>query len=379
MNAVRDVMMIVWLCIEGVEAVTNTDYVEGFYRDCFGLAVIVACYAACSTEVNAAFFEMMRAARWDGDDVDQHLDLIDLNDPMVRSGARGHLRAYIANRGANGKGKSTGSGASSSTDVKIEPAVASKIAWEKAKTEGMSETDADEKATVAGELQFIMNAEIECTSLYAKAMRSVGHEGNALDKALQGEDTDGEWLESSDGKIKINRMGSACAADKWKSMEDVRLGMAQMVTRAQLDGKLHIVSRLNSITNYTHVICNGQQLDYVKRLWKAFYQGIPEAENKTLIASVELTWRNKLALSNNKKNRVTEDDDSTDDEAASLKKEVAQLKKALKNKSKSADKDTPFLCILCNEEGHGVKRCPHACKKCSTDTKHKHKDTCGCN
>ena len=378
MYCVRDAMMLMWICAEGVAAVTNTDYVEGFYRDCFGLAVIVACYAACSTEVNGAFFEMMRSSRWDGDDVDQHLDLIELKDPMVRSGARGHLRAYIANRGA--AAKSTGSGTTATAFIKIEPAVASKVAWDKAKTEGMTEEEADDKATVAGEYQFLLNAEIECTSLYAKAMRSVGHEGNALDKALQGEDTDGEWLEGSDGKIKINRMGSACAADKWKSMEDVRVGMAQMVTRAQHDGKTHIVSRLNAITNYSHVICNGQQLDYVKRLWKAFYQGIPEAENKTLIASVELTWRNKLTTGSKKKVKVEDDDDSSDEDAVSMKREIAQLKKALKNKSeKKSTKDAPFLCILCNEEGHGVKRCPHACKTCSTDTKHKHKDTCGCN
>ena len=130
MYCVRDAMMFLWMCAEGVNAVTNTDYVEGFYRDCFGLAVIVACYAACSTEVNGAFFEMMRTARWDGDDVDQHLDLIELKDPMVRSGARGHLRAYIANRGATAK--STGTGATSATVIKVEPAVASKIAWEKA-------------------------------------------------------------------------------------------------------------------------------------------------------------------------------------------------------------------------------------------------------
>jgi hypothetical protein len=82
MMTVSVVMTIVWMCIEGVAA-AGTDYVEGFYRDCFGLAVIVACYAALSTEVNGSFFEQMRSARWDGEDVDKHLDLISLDDPPI--------------------------------------------------------------------------------------------------------------------------------------------------------------------------------------------------------------------------------------------------------------------------------------------------------
>jgi hypothetical protein len=373
MMTVSVVMTIVWMCIEGVAA-AGTDYVEGFYRDCFGLAVIVACYAALSTEVNGSFFEQMRSARWDGEDVDKHLDLISLDDPLVRSGARGHLRAYIANRGA--KEKSTGAGVSSSKDhVKLEPSVASKIAREAALDAGLKPEEAEEKAAVAGELQLTVNADIECTSLYAKAMRSVGHEGNALDKAQQGEDTDGEWLEGSDGKIKINRMGGACAADKWKSMGDVYVGMAQMVTRAQRDGKIHIVARLNAISNFVNVICNGQQLDYVKRLWKSFYKGIPPAENVALLASVELTWRNKLA--SQKPGRIVEMDSEDEDDSAAMKKEIAKLRKLVKEKGLKG-KGEPFLCILCGEEGHGVKRCPHACKTCSTATKHKHKDECGC-
>ena len=368
--------------VDGVMAVATT-YVDGFYGACFGSALIVACYAALTTECTASFFDAMKDDGWDTADIDEHLTLVKLEDPIARSSARKRLRNWVSSK--NGGGSSS----SKSLEVKQEPSVAAHKAREDAKTKGMSEVEANEAAVSAGKSQDLMNEVIECTGGYAKAMRYCGHEGASLDKAVEGEDPETEIVKGlgDSGEFKIKALGSKCVSDDWKTMEDFYLGMAQMVSRAEADEKLYIVRRLNTISNHVHKLHAGIQLFYVKKLFKSFYKGIPQAVNQTLADTVELEWKNNLS----KKSSGSSSSDSDSKMIQALKDKSKALEARLEKAERSAAaaaaktpaKDKVINCHCCKETGHIARDCPSACPVCSKvgengAWKHVKKANCDC-
>ena len=371
-------MMWLMVLIDVVWAV-KTDYVEQFYGGVFGAALIVAAYAALTTECTIELFEAMKTTDWDLEMVDEHLQSIELEDPIARSGARNRLKKWITKPGVSGASSSR-----SAVSVKQEPSVASNMARDVARKLGtMDDDEIEAVAAQAGKNQDQMNEVIECTSGYAKAMRHCGHEGAALDKAVEGEDPETEIVKGVGSEFKIKTIGTKCVSDDWRGMDDFYLAMAQMVTRAEGDDKPYIVRRLNAISNHVHKLCMGVQLPYVKKLFKQFYKGIPTAVNETLASTVELEWRNSLS----KKQGSSSGDDSKLLErikAAENRADKAEKRAAAAEKGKSSGGGKEILCHCCHETGHIAKNCPSACKKCSKEDpvtgywKHKHVDKCEC-
>ena len=151
---------------------------------------------------------------------------------------------------------------------------------------------------------------------------------------------------------------------------------AEMITRAETDNKIYIVKRLNEIQNRCNKLTPSQKLPYLKLLFTKFYQGIPKADDELVLARVEREW--KLALDSRSQGKNTNNQKSQDDQAeiqrlrAELKAEKARKAGA---KGETSEGQT---CFLCKGSDHQIKNCPFACPTCSTDTKHKHKDRCGC-
>ena len=361
----------------------KTDYVEAFYGPIFAAALVVACYAALSVEADQTFFDAMKTDDWDLKDIDDHLDQIQLVEPLARAGARKKLRQHVAKNGGGG------TGSTKIVSIKMEPSIASHSARQAAMDQNLDATEVEARALKAGKDQDMINEVIECTSGYAKAMRHCGHDGAALDKAVEGEDPETEIVKGVDGsgEFKIKSIGTKCVSDGWKSMDDFYLAMAQMVTRAEADDKMYIVRRLNAITNHVHKLCMGIQLIYVQKLFKSFYKGIPSAVNETLAQMVELEWKNNLFKKGGGSTSADPDDSklvqSQKDQIRSLKLRAEKAEaRAEAGKSGGTSK---LNCHCCKKDGHIAKMCPEACSVCSKadpDTgfwKHKNKADCGCN
>ena len=358
----------------------KTDCVEAFYGPIFAVAGIVACYAALTIEADTSFFDLMRTTDWDLQVIEDHLDQIKLTEPLARAGARKRLRKHIAKNGGGGTSSSM-----KIVHVKIEPSIASHSARQEAMDLKLDDTEVEARALKAGKDQDLINEVIECTSGYAKAMRHCGHDGAALDKAVEGEDPETEIVKGVDGsgEFKIKSMGTKCVADGWKSMDDFYLAMAQMVTRAEADDKMYIVRRLNAITNHVHKLCMGIQLTYVQKLFKSFYKGIPSAVNETLAQTVELEWKNSLFK---KSGGASMGQDSEESKLVqSQKDQIRALKTRVeKTEARGPGAGKSIKCHCCKKDGHIAKNCPEACTSCSQadpDTgfwKHVNKETCGC-
>ena len=362
-------MILVLTCmIDMVDAVA-TGYVERFYAGCIFLPAIVAAYAALESELDMRFFDRIKAVRWTAASVEGHLDDIKLTCPLAKSEARAVLADHCSSRG-----ESAEAGTSKLTEVKKEPSLVGNDARKLAVAEGLSEEDAESLAKEAESVQNGKNAMIECAGFYAKAMRAVGSEGLALDKAMAGEDPDNVTLSGSDGVgLKVKTLGAKCVADTWKTVEEANSELAEMVSRAQQDDKTHIVKRLNDIMNACHRLIPAQRLPYLKKLFAKCYNGIPEADNAQVMLKVEREWKMSLDTKANTPSAAAGNPELKK-ENARLQAEVERLKKG----KGEAGPAKPLVCFLCQSEGHHIRNCPSQCKVCSTDKKHIHKDECPC-
>ena len=364
------VVLLVTCVIDLVDAVA-VDYVERFYGECCFAVAIVAAYAALESELSAKFFERIRAVKWTAESIEGHLNDIGLKDPLARSEARAMLLDHCSSRGESTAGSSV-----KTESVKKEPSVVGNEARVKALAENESVEVAEVKAKVAEAEQEGKNELIECFGFYAKAMRAVGSEGLALDKAMAGEDPDNVTLSGEGGSgLKVKTLGSKCVADAWKTVEDANNELAEMISRAQSDEKFFIVKRLNNIQNTCHRLTPAQKLPYLKKLFTKSYKGIPEADNKEVMLKVEREW--KMSLETRGGQGSGSSDNQAKKEIADLKAEIANLKKS---KAAPAGKEErgELKCYLCGGKGHHIRNCPDQCKVCSTATKHVLKTECKC-
>ena len=233
------------ILIDAVDAV-NTDHAEKIFAGLALSSAIVAAIAhACTVddECDEKFFADVKTERWGKEKV---------NDWLTDMGITGGMKTIARNRMLSwvGGGGSSSSSAAKSSDVKIEPEVAAEKARAAARDTGDSEEQTATAGKIAFDKQMSMNEKTECTSVYARALRSEGGEGVKIDRALMGEDTENELVEEDDGSLVIKRPTAASVADKWKSLEDAQEGISEMQQRAQEDGKIHIVSRLRGISDY---------------------------------------------------------------------------------------------------------------------------------
>ena len=362
-------MIFLWMmCFTEMVCAVGTGYVERFYAGCIFLPAIVIAYAALEAELDERFFARIKAVKWTAAAVDGHLDDIKLKDALAKSEARAVLLDHCTSRG-----ETSGSSDFQTSLVKMEPHVVGNDARKQALAEGLSEAEGEVMAKAAEVEQTGKNEVLECSGFYARAMRAVGSEGLALDKAMAGEDPDNVTLSGGDGVgLKVKTLGSKCVADTWKTVEDASSELAEMVSRAQLDEKIHIVKRLNDIQNTCHRLIPDQKLPYLKKLFTRSYRGIPEAENEQVMLKVEREW--KMSLSAKSGGGSSSDSQSLKKENARLQAENARLQ----TKKDSTDKDKGMLCYLCQEKGHHIRNCPEQCKVCSTDKKHVRKSECDC-
>ena len=219
-----------------------------------------------------------------------------------------------------------------------------------------------------------MNEKLECTSAYARALRAEGGEGVKIDRALMGEDDENEMVEEENGAVVIKRPTAASVADKWRTLEDAQEGISDMQQRANDDGKFHIVSRLRCISDYLMLLSLPKRLPYVKRLFKSFYQGIPEAHSDKVLRKVNNDWEMGLHTTPAPKKSTTDDNN----ELKSIKEENARLKKKLAGKSTDAGSADQRKCHLCKQTGHLIADCPEQCKVCSAPGAQVHKSKCDC-
>ena len=356
--------------MEMVDAVA-VGYVERFYGDCIYAAVIVAAYAALDEEVDDRFFTRIRAVRWTVTSINEHLNDIGLSSPMAKSEARGVLLDHCSSRGEITDGASS----SKLVEVKKEPSVAGCDARKMAVAAGFEDDEVETMVKDAEKLQLGKNELIECSGFYARAMRAVGSEGLALDKAQAGEDPDNVTISGEGGVgLKVKTLGSKCIADTWKTVAEANTELAEMVARAQQDDKMHIVKRLNDIQNTSHLLTPAQKLPYLKKLFAKSYRGIPVAQDDLVMMKVEREWR--IALESKSTSiAVSADSGKLKQENARLLAENARLQKL---KGATGGQKSDMVCYLCQEKGHHIRDCPDQCKKCSTAKKHVLKSECEC-
>lgn len=349
-------MMFGWFAM--AEA-ANTDTVEYVFADLTMLAVIVAVYAKLSSDESCDedYFKTMVEEGWTRDDVNDHLNDIGM-DPAAKGQARARLVKMIAGGGAESASTSKSGGAG--TKIKIEPSLAGENARMKATKSGASSGEIDAAGKLAERTQELLNSDIECTSIYARALRASGGEGIRIDRALQGEDAETEMVKSSDGHVLIKTPTAVSVADKWKTWEDVSQGLSEMLQRALRDEKSHIVQRIRDIGDYCMLLSVPKRVPYVTRLFKTFYQGIPLPRNEHVLLKVTNELEAKWA---GRKIDLTDDNETDDAENRKLKKEIAELKAAATAKKATGAQERK--CYLCGSTEHKISDCPEACPKCS--------------
>ena len=155
----------------------NTDTVEYVFADLTMLAVIVAVYAKLTSDESCdeAYFKTMVDESWSRDDVNDHLNDIGM-EPAAKGQARVRLVKMIAGGGAESGASSSKSGGAG-TKIKIEPSLAGETARMKATKSGASSGEIDAAGKLAERTQELLNSDIECTSIYARALRASGGEG----------------------------------------------------------------------------------------------------------------------------------------------------------------------------------------------------------
>ena len=362
-------MIALVLMVDVVEAVEVVYMEKLFGGMALGAAIVAVISAACSVdeECDEKFFVDMKTEAWTTTKINLWLHDVEVKGGM-KTAARNRLLSFIGREG------SSSSSATKLPVVKIEPEVAAEKARASARAESMTDDEIAEAGKSASELQTVVNEKSECTSVYARALRAEGGEGVKIDRALMGEDCENEMVENDDGTIAVKRPTSASVADKWKSMEDAQEGISEMQQRASEDGKTHIVSRLRRISDYLMMISVPKRLPYVKKLFKSFYQGIPEAHSEKVMRKVNMEWEASYSTPNKNKS-------GNDDELKSMREENARLKKALAGKAPNDDKKTgkdERTCHLCRKTGHMIADCPDQCPTCSSPGKQVHKSKCSC-
>ena len=304
-------MIALVLMVDVVEAVEVVYMEKLFGGMALGAAIVAVISAACSVdeECDEKFFVDMKTEAWTTTKINLWLDDVEVKGGM-KTAARNRLLSFIGREG------SSSSSATKLPVVKIEPEVAAEKARASARAESMTDDEIAEAGKSASELQTVVNEKSECTSVYARALRAEGGEGVKIDRALMGEDCENEMVENDDGTIAVKRPTSASVADKWKSMEDAQEGISEMQQRAAEDGKTHIVSRLRRISDYLMMISVPKRLPYVKKLFKSFYQGIPEAHSEKVMRKVNMEWEASYSTPNKNKS-------GNDDELKSMREENA--------------------------------------------------------
>ena len=366
-------MMTLWallLMIDMVDAAVNTDQVEVMFAGLALASAIVAVYAAqCShdAECDEKFFTDMKTESWSKQKVNEYLDDMGISGG-IKTVARSRLMVWIA-----GEGGSTST--SKPVEVKMEPELAAESARSEARASGMNDQDILSAGKSAMDKQLIVNEKLECTSVYARALRAEGGEGVKIDRALMGEDDENEMVEEENGAVVIKRPTSASVADKWRTLEDAQEGISDMQQRAHEDQKFHIVHRLRCISDYLMLLSLPKRLPYVKRLFKAYYQGIPEAQSDKVLRKVNNDW--EMGLTASPVSKKTSTDESK--ELKNMREEMERLKKKLAGKSDTASGSADQRkCHLCKQTGHLIADCPEQCKVCSAPGAQVHKDKCEC-
>jgi hypothetical protein len=362
-------MLVVMMMIDAVEAV-DTSYLETMFGGmalCTAIVAVVAGACSVDQECDEKFFADMKTEGWNTTKINMWLDDVQVKGGM-KTAARNRLLSFVGKEGSS-------SSTAKASDVKIEPEIAAEKARAKARTEGKSDDEIADAGKIASVDQMEMNEKAECTSVYARALRSEGGEGVKIDRALMGEDCENEMVENENGLIAVKRPTSASVADKWKTMEEAQEGISEMQQRAAEDGKFHIVSRLRSISDHLMMISLPKRLPYVKRLFKSFYQGIPVAYSEKVMRKVNNDWEAGYSSTQKDKNTAAED------EMKSVREENARLKKKLAGKEFGEEKlpgKDARTCHLCKQTGHMIADCPDQCTTCSSPGKQIHKKKCEC-
>ena len=367
----RSQFMMFWTAVFLVDLVyaVETEYVEFVFAGISFTSAIVAVYAATCTldiECDSKFFDDMRSEGWSKARVNDYLDDMGFTGTL-KTVSRNRLLVWIT-----GGGDTDASSSAKKGEVKTEPDVAAERARSAARDASMSEADIINAGKDAMIAQMIVNERMECTSVYARALRAEGGEGVKIDRALMGEDTENMMVEEEDGSVVMKRPTSASVADKWKTMEDAQEGIAEMQMRASEDGKEYIVQRLRKISDYLMLLSVPKRLPYVKRLFKSFYQGIPVAENDKVMRKVTNDWEAE-SMAGARKNTGSEDNA----QLKAMKIELAQLKQKLADK-KPATETKERKCHLCRQPGHLIADCPSQCLKCSSPGQQVLKTKCEC-
>ena len=364
--------MLALVLMVDVVAAVEVAYMEKLFGGMALASAIVAVIAAACTvdeECDEKFFLDMKVEGWTHAKINMWLDDVNVKGGM-KTAARNRLISFI------GKEGSSSSSAAKTPVIKIEPEVAAEKARMIARAESKTEEEIAEAGMSASVSQMLVNEKTECTSVYARALRAEGGEGVKIDRALMGEDCENEMVENDDGTIAVKRPTSASVADKWKTMEEAQEGISEMQQRAAEDGKIHIVSRLRSISDYLMMISLPKRLPYVKKLFKSFYQGIPEAYSEKVMRKVTMEW--EAGQSTPQKNKSS--NPASDDDLKAIREENAKLKKKLAEaeSGKKTGKDER-TCHLCRQAGHMIADCPEQCSTCSSPGKQVHKKKCKCN
>jgi hypothetical protein len=359
-------LLILVAMIDRVDAV-DLDYVEHVFAGLALTSAIVATIGAIckhNAECDEAFFAAMKTERWSKAKVNEYMDDHGITGGM-RSVVRTRLMIWV---GMNGDG-STSSAAK--TTVKIEPEVAAEQARTKARAENQTELEVIRAGKDASVEQNVLNERVECTSAYARALRAEGGEGVKIDRALMGEDNENEMVEEEDGSVVVKRPTAASVADKWKTTEDASECISEMQQRAMEDEKFYIVARLRAITDYLMLLSLPKRLPYVKKLFKSFYQGIPEAHSDKVLRKVNNDWEAGYYAQ-------TSSGKSKGDESAEMKGLKAEIARLKMRSPKDPAAEDQRKCHLCKKTGHMIADCPEQCPECSSPGKQIHKQKCEC-